>query len=212
MQRRWEEQLAGYVAREFPRRDLAAIREPIRPISSSKLVTAAMLYFGAKLVISGDLTVGNSSPSTCWQGGSSSPCYAWLRSGRTFIRLDFPFTARRYSHTPRRSRPFSPGRAALPASAATSSFEHVTFRYRVDGVGGAARCEFCVRRRGRSSASLGHRALARARSLSSCSASTCQKAGAFSSMALICASSTHPGCVGRQRRAARERALQPFHT
>ena len=37
------------------------------------------------------------------------------------------------SSTPRRSRPISPGRAALPAIRGDITFEHVTFRYRIDG-------------------------------------------------------------------------------
>src|SRR5438067_9861529 len=57
MQRRWEEQLAGYVAASFRVISLGNIAsQGVQLIS--KLVTAATLYFGAMLVIDGTLTVG----------------------------------------------------------------------------------------------------------------------------------------------------------
>ena len=57
MQRRWEEQLAGYVAASF--RVLSLSNTASQAVQTvNKLVIAAILYFGAKLVIGGDLTVG----------------------------------------------------------------------------------------------------------------------------------------------------------
>jgi len=57
MQRRWEEQLAGYVAASF--RVLSLNNTASQAVQMiNKLVIAATLYFGARLVISGDLTVG----------------------------------------------------------------------------------------------------------------------------------------------------------
>src|SRR5205807_4500103 len=56
MQRRWEEQLAGYVAASFRVISLGNIAsQGVQLIS--KLVTAAVLFFGAKLVINGSRTV-----------------------------------------------------------------------------------------------------------------------------------------------------------
>ena len=57
MQRRWEEQLASYVAASFRVLRLGNTASQIVQLVS-KLVTAAVLYFGAKLVIDGDLMVG----------------------------------------------------------------------------------------------------------------------------------------------------------
>jgi subfamily B ATP-binding cassette protein HlyB/CyaB len=57
MQRRWEEQLAGYVTVSFRVLNLGNIASQSVQFLS-KLVTAGILYFGAKLVIGGDLTVG----------------------------------------------------------------------------------------------------------------------------------------------------------
>ncbi|HEV8463505.1 MAG TPA: ABC transporter transmembrane domain-containing protein, partial [Pseudolabrys sp.] len=57
MQRRWEEQLAGYVAASFRVLSLGNTASQVVQLIS-KLVTAGILYFGAKLVIEGDLSVG----------------------------------------------------------------------------------------------------------------------------------------------------------
>jgi ATP-binding cassette, subfamily B, bacterial HlyB/CyaB len=57
MQRRWEEQLAAYVAASF--RVLSLNNTASQAVQTvNKLVIAATLYFGAKLVIGGEMTVG----------------------------------------------------------------------------------------------------------------------------------------------------------
>ena len=57
MQRRWEEQLAGYVAASFRVLSLGNTASQVVQFVS-KIVTAGILYFGAKLVIDGSLSVG----------------------------------------------------------------------------------------------------------------------------------------------------------
>ena len=57
MQRRWEEQLAGYVGSSFRVANLGNYASQSIQLVS-KLATAGILYFGAKAVIAGDLTVG----------------------------------------------------------------------------------------------------------------------------------------------------------
>src|SRR5260370_29751398 len=57
VQRRWEEQLAGYVGASFRVLNLGNVgSQAIQFIN--KMVMAALLFFGAKLVIQGSLTVG----------------------------------------------------------------------------------------------------------------------------------------------------------
>src|SRR6202043_955556 len=57
MQRRWEEQLAAYVAASF--RVLSLNNTASQAVQTvNKLVIAATLYFGAKLVIGGEMSVG----------------------------------------------------------------------------------------------------------------------------------------------------------
>jgi ATP-binding cassette, subfamily B, bacterial HlyB/CyaB len=55
MQRRWEEQLAAYVSASFRVLSLGNTASQTVQLVS-KLASAAILYFGAKLVIDGELT------------------------------------------------------------------------------------------------------------------------------------------------------------
>ena len=72
MQRRWEEQLAGYVAASFK-----VLRLGNNASNSvqfvNKVVMAGILYFGAQLVISGSLTVGELVAFNILAGRVSQP-------------------------------------------------------------------------------------------------------------------------------------------
>ena len=72
MQRRWEEQLAGYVAASFRVLSLGNTASQTVQLVS-KLVTAGILYFGAKLVIDGSLTVGELVAFNMLAGRVSAP-------------------------------------------------------------------------------------------------------------------------------------------
>ena len=72
MQRRWEEQLAGYVAASFRVLSLGNTASQLVQFVN-KLVTAGVLYFGAKLVIDGDLTVGELVAFNILAGRVSAP-------------------------------------------------------------------------------------------------------------------------------------------
>ncbi len=72
MQRRWEEQLAGYVAASF--RVLCLGNTASQSVQLvSKIVTAGVLYFGAKLVIDGGLSVGELVAFNILAGRVSTP-------------------------------------------------------------------------------------------------------------------------------------------
>ena len=89
MQRRWEEQLAGYVAASFRVLSLGnTASQTVQLIS--KLVTAAILYFGAKLVIDGSLTIGELVAFNMLAGTSEHDrCCVSRRCGRISIRPGF---------------------------------------------------------------------------------------------------------------------------
>jgi ATP-binding cassette, subfamily B, bacterial HlyB/CyaB len=87
MQRRWEEQLAGYVQSSFNVLSLGNwASQAVQFIS--KLVTALTLYFGAHLVINGELTVGELIAFNMLDA-SRNRCCVWRSCGRTFIRPGF---------------------------------------------------------------------------------------------------------------------------
>ncbi|MBN9487233.1 MAG: type I secretion system permease/ATPase [Alphaproteobacteria bacterium] len=132
MQRRWEEQLAGYVAASFRVTNLGNTTSQTVQLVS-KLVTAATLYFGARLVIGGDLTVGELVAFNLLAGRVSSPVLRLAQIWQDFhqARLSIERLGD-ILNTP--AEPvYNPGRTTLPPIRGDVSFEHVTFRYRVDG-------------------------------------------------------------------------------
>ena len=72
MQRRWEEQLAGYVAASFRVLSLGNTASQAVQLVS-KIVTAGILYFGARLVIDGGLSVGELVAFNILAGRVSTP-------------------------------------------------------------------------------------------------------------------------------------------
>ncbi|MBV9979888.1 type I secretion system permease/ATPase [Bradyrhizobium sp.] len=132
MQSRWEEQLAGYVTASFRVLSLGNwASQGVQLIN--KLVTAATLYFGAYLVIDGKHTVGELVAFNMLAGRVAQPVLRLAQLWQDFhqARLsvqrlgDILNTAPEPLHTP--------GRAALPKVRGAIAFEHVTFRYRLDG-------------------------------------------------------------------------------
>src|SRR6202022_2245776 len=72
MQRRWEEQLAGYVGASFKVVSLGNTASQCVQLVN-KLVIAGTLYYGARLVIDGDLTVGELVAFNMLAGRVSAP-------------------------------------------------------------------------------------------------------------------------------------------
>jgi subfamily B ATP-binding cassette protein HlyB/CyaB len=132
MQRRWEEQLAGYVAASFWVLSLGNVASQSVQLVS-KLVTAGVLFFGAKLVIDGSLSVGELVAFNMLAGRVSAPVLRLAQIWQDFHQARLS-VARLGDILNTPAEPtFNPGRAALPAIRGDITFEHVTFRYRVDG-------------------------------------------------------------------------------
>ncbi|MBR0953616.1 type I secretion system permease/ATPase [Bradyrhizobium canariense] len=132
MQRRWEEQLAGYVAASF--RVLSLNNTASQAVQMiNKLVIAATLYFGARLVIGGDLTVGELVAFNMLAARVSTPVLRLAQIWQDFhqARLSINRLGDILNTIPEPS--FTPARAALPPIRGKVAFEHATFRYRIDG-------------------------------------------------------------------------------
>jgi ATP-binding cassette, subfamily B, bacterial HlyB/CyaB len=132
MQRRWEEQLAGYVAASF--RVLRLGNTASNSVQLvNKVVMAGILYFGAQLVISGDLSVGELVAFNILAGRVSQPVLRLAQIWQDFHQARLS-VARLGDilNTPPEPK-FNPARAALPAIRGDIVFDHVTFRYRLDG-------------------------------------------------------------------------------
>lgn len=132
MQRRWEEQLAGYVSASFRVLSLGnTASQTVQFIN--KLVTVGVLYFGAKLVIEGSLTIGELVAFNILAGRVSSPVLRLAQMWQDFHQARLS-VARLGDILNTPAEPtFNPGRSALPNIRGEITLEHVTFRYRIDG-------------------------------------------------------------------------------
>ncbi len=131
MQRRWEEQLAGYVRASFKTQTLGNVAsQSVQFIN--KVTIVLTLYFGARAVIAGDLTVGELVAFNMLAGRVAAPvlriAQLWQDFQQTRISVE------RLGDILNAPRELSPrSGASLPAMKGGVRFEHVTFRYRIDG-------------------------------------------------------------------------------
>jgi ATP-binding cassette, subfamily B, bacterial HlyB/CyaB len=132
MQRRWEEQLAGYVAASFRVLRLGNTASQTVQLVS-KLVTAGVLYFGAKLVIEGDLTVGELVAFNMLAGRVSAPVLRLAQVWQDFHQARLSIARLGDILNTPAEPTFNTTRAAMAAIRGEITFEHVTFRYRIDG-------------------------------------------------------------------------------
>jgi subfamily B ATP-binding cassette protein HlyB/CyaB len=132
MQRRWEEQLAGYVRAGFRVSNLGNwASQSVQLIS--KLVTAITLYFGAQAVIDNDLSIGELVAFTMLSARVAQPvlrlAQVWQDFHQTKISIDRLGDILNTHPEPL----FTPGRSALPDVKGIITLEHVNFRYKADG-------------------------------------------------------------------------------
>lgn len=132
MQRRWEQQLAGYVASSFRVISLGNYASQIVQFIN-KVVTASILFFGAKLVIDNSLTVGELVAFNILASRVSAPVLRLAQMWQDFHQARLS-VARLGDILNTPAEPtYSGGRTALPAIRGEVAFEHVSFRYRIDG-------------------------------------------------------------------------------
>jgi len=131
MQKRWEEQLASYVRASFQVLTLGNSASQVVQLIS-KLVTAAILYFGAKAVIAGDMTVGGLVAFNMLSGRVAQPVLRLAQVWQDFhqAKLSIERLGDILNTVP---EPNQSGRASLPKIRGAVSFDHVSFRYRLDG-------------------------------------------------------------------------------
>jgi subfamily B ATP-binding cassette protein HlyB/CyaB len=132
MQRRWEEQLAGYVSASFRVLSLGNTASQIVQFVS-KVVTAGILYFGARLVIDGGLSVGELVAFNILAGRVSMPVLRLAQIWQDFhqARLSVQRLGDILNTTAEPT--YATARTRLPAIRGNIAFDHVSFRYRIDG-------------------------------------------------------------------------------
>ncbi|HCF9255144.1 TPA: type I secretion system permease/ATPase [Pseudomonas aeruginosa] len=129
--RKWDNQLAGYVAASFKTQTLSTIaNESVGFIG--KLVTVATLWLGARLVIEGDLSVGQLIAFNMLAGRVSQPimrlAQLWTSFQQTGVSVQ-----RLGDILNTRTELSQDSRSALPPLKGAIEFDQVQFRYRPDG-------------------------------------------------------------------------------
>jgi subfamily B ATP-binding cassette protein HlyB/CyaB len=132
MQRRWEEQLAGYVTASFRVTSLGNVASQGVQLVS-KLATALTLYFGARLVIEGSLSVGELVAFNMLSGRVSQPVLRLAQIWQDFHQARLSVARLGDILNTPAEQTYNASRSTLPAVVGSVRFEHVTFRYRVDG-------------------------------------------------------------------------------
>jgi len=132
VQRRWEEQLAGYVGASFRVLNLGNIGSQAVQLIN-KMVMAAILFFGAKLVIQGSLSVGEFVAFNMLAGRVSAPVLRLAGLWQDFHQARLSIARLGDILNTPIEPSYNATKAALPALIGDIRFEHVTFRYRIDG-------------------------------------------------------------------------------
>ncbi|MCK1742517.1 type I secretion system permease/ATPase [Bradyrhizobium sp. 139] len=132
MQRRWEEQLAGYVSASFGVTSLGNTASQLVQFVS-KVVTAAILYVGARLVIGDALTVGELVAFNIFAGRVSAPVLRLAQVWQDFHQARLSIARLGDILNSAVEPAYSAARAGLPPVRGNIRFEHVSFRYRLDG-------------------------------------------------------------------------------
>ncbi|MGB0733084.1 MAG: type I secretion system permease/ATPase, partial [Pontibacterium sp.] len=131
MQRRWEEQLAGYVSASFKAANLGNIAGQIAGFIN-KVTVVLILWIGATLVIKGELSVGQLIAFNMIAGRISGPILRLVQLWQDFQQAGL--SVRRLGdilNTPAEPG-YNPGRATLPDIKGRVQFDHVSFRYAPD--------------------------------------------------------------------------------
>ena len=131
MQARWERQVAAYVRTGFQAAMLANWgRQSIELVQ--KLSTVALLFFGAKLVIKGDLTVGELVAFNMLANQAAGPILRLAQLAQDFQQARIAVDRLGdILNTPTEPQT-SPSRTSLPEMRGRIRLERVTFRYRPD--------------------------------------------------------------------------------
>lgn len=127
-QRDWERRLSAYVTSAFESGHLGSATNQFMGLAS-KVLTVLLLYFGAKLVIGGDLTVGGLIAFNMLAGRVNAPILklASLWQEFTQMKVSIKRLADIMDATPEPA--FRPDRSTLPALQGRVTFEHMSFRY-----------------------------------------------------------------------------------
>jgi subfamily B ATP-binding cassette protein HlyB/CyaB len=128
--RKWDNQLAAYVRSSFRTSTLASFANSGVSLIS-KLVTVGTLYFGAKLVIEGKLTVGQLIAFNMLAGNVAQPVMRIANLWTDFQQTGV--SVQRLGDILNTRTELEGAKSSLPALQGRIELQHVCFRYRSDG-------------------------------------------------------------------------------
>jgi len=131
MRDKWEKQFAGYTSTGFAVTKLANWGSHLIQLVS-KLTTVFILYFGAKAVIAGDLTVGSLVAFNMLSGRVASPILRLSQLWQDFQQVRISVDRLGDVLNSPAEPDHNPGRASLPPIRGLIEFDKVRFRYRPD--------------------------------------------------------------------------------
>jgi ATP-binding cassette, subfamily B, bacterial HlyB/CyaB len=131
MRDRWEKLFSGYTSIGFDVAKLANWGSHLIQLVS-KLTTVAILYFGAKAVIAGDLTVGSLVAFNMLSGRVAAPILRLSQLWQDFQQVRISVERLGDVLNAPAEPEHNPGRASLPPIRGAVTFDKVRFRYRPD--------------------------------------------------------------------------------
>ncbi|PHZ84025.1 type I secretion system permease/ATPase [Paremcibacter congregatus] len=132
MQRKWEENLAGYVHSGFKAAMLGNIgSQAVQFIN--KITTAVTLFWGATLVIEGAITVGQLVAFNMLAGRVSGPVLRLAQMWQDFQQARISVERLGDILNSPTEPTYNPNRTTLPDIKGRVEFDGVTFRYKPDG-------------------------------------------------------------------------------
>lgn len=132
LQRRWDEQLAGYVRASFRATNLITIAGQVAT-AVQKLTTVAILWVGAYRVIGGELSIGQLIAFNMLAAQVTGPLLRLVNLWQEFQQVGISVQRLGDVLNAQPEPSYNPNRTTLPRVAGRVSFEDVTFRYRPDG-------------------------------------------------------------------------------
>lgn len=131
MRRKLEDHLSNYVHASFRSQNLGNISNQIAG-AINKFVTLGIIWLGAHLVMSGDISVGQLIAFNMLAGRVSAPILKLVQLWQDFQQAGISVARLGDILNTPREPGFNPNRSRLPALKGAISFENLRFRYRPD--------------------------------------------------------------------------------
>ncbi len=132
MQRRWEEQLAGYVNASFRTSNLGNVTGQVAAFIN-KVTTVLILWVGAYLVMGNELSIGQLIAFNMLAGRVSGPLLKVVQLWQEFQQAGISVQRLGDVLNTKPEPSYNPNRMTMPSLVGNIVFDKVVFRYRPDG-------------------------------------------------------------------------------